>query len=124
MPHHVSSTCIGEVCGACLPAQVQATHKLGEEIAHDDPSPSRHNLTAYVCCKHFVLILGKAAGCFVPCRTKLVHVPPVIGYAEDKVKRPDRPCVLEEGHAGDHDLGPYEHEKLKAKEAGDGVEEL
>jgi hypothetical protein len=39
-----------------------STHKLGEEIPHDDPNPVRHNLTAYVCCKHFRLVVGGSCG--------------------------------------------------------------
>lgn len=53
--HFVSGSCAGEVCRRC---SEPATHKLGEEIPHDDPLPSRHNLTAYVCCIHFVEIVG------------------------------------------------------------------
>lgn len=34
-----------------------ATHKVGEELFHDDPNPYRHNLTAYVCCWHFGFIM-------------------------------------------------------------------
>lgn len=52
--HFVSATCRGERC-RCGEA---ATHKVGEEIAHDDPMPARHNLTAYVCCEHYQQIMG------------------------------------------------------------------
>lgn len=53
--HFVSASCGGEKCRICgLPS----THKVGEEIPHDDPLPDRHNLTAYVCCAHFVEIVG------------------------------------------------------------------
>jgi hypothetical protein len=60
MNHFVSASCGGEKCRVC---GKPATHKLGEEILHDDPNPSRHNLTAYVCCEHFTMIVGPAAGC-------------------------------------------------------------
>lgn len=30
---------------------------------HDDPLPRRHNLTAYVCCRHFTEVLGPATKC-------------------------------------------------------------
>ena len=40
-----------------------STHKVGEEIMHDDPNHYRHNLTAYVCCDHFRAILGDATEC-------------------------------------------------------------
>ncbi len=45
---------------------VQATHKVGEEIAHDDPQPIRHGYTAYLCCDHFarVMGLGRSSACF------------------------------------------------------------
>lgn len=52
--HFVSASCAGERCRCGL----AATHKLGEEIPHDDPLPNRHNLTAYVCCAHFSEALG------------------------------------------------------------------
>ncbi len=53
--HFVSASCDGERCRVC---GKPATHKLGEEILHDDPNPARHNLTAYVCCQHFREIVG------------------------------------------------------------------
>lgn len=55
--HFVSTSCEGEFCRVCGEA---ATHKLGEEIPFDDPSGAsiRHNFTAYVCCGHFILIVG------------------------------------------------------------------
>lgn len=62
MPNHfVSSACKGEFCRVC---KKPATHKLGEEIQFDDPQPARHNLTAYVCCLHFGIIVGPAAECY------------------------------------------------------------
>ncbi|USN15972.1 hypothetical protein PAPPERLAPAPP_02310 [Brevundimonas phage vB_BpoS-Papperlapapp] len=53
----ISSTCEGETCRCGAPAVA----KIGEEIQHDDPHPSRHNLTAYVCARHYALVLGPAA---------------------------------------------------------------
>lgn len=57
MSEFVSESCKGVLCHVreCKNAAVA---KLGEEIAHDDPFPNRHNLTAYVCRDHFVLIMG------------------------------------------------------------------
>lgn len=78
--HHVSGSCTGEVCRMCLPAKVAATHKVGEEISHDDPLQVRHNLTAYVCCTHFREILGPA----VPCPQ------------EDEITEPVTPEVLQD----------------------------
>ena len=60
MKHFVSASCGGELCRMC---NEPATHKVGEEIMHDDPNPGRHNLTAYVCCSHFMLIMGDASPC-------------------------------------------------------------
>lgn len=57
MSHPISKCCGGEKCYCGLPA----THKVGEEIQHDDPQPNRHNLTAYVCCAHFREIMGPVA---------------------------------------------------------------
>lgn len=56
--HFVSESCRGELCAGCWHEKRPATHKLGEEILHDDPNPVRHNLTAYVCCTHFRLVVG------------------------------------------------------------------
>lgn len=58
MGHFVSATCQGEKCRVC---GAPAHHKVSEEIPGDDPGPARHNLTAYVCCAHFIEIMGPAA---------------------------------------------------------------
>lgn len=58
--HFVSESCKGEKCRMC---GAPATHKVGEEIPHDDHNPRRHNLTAYVCCEHFRSIMGSAVSC-------------------------------------------------------------
>lgn len=71
--HFVSASCAQEFCRVC---REPASHKLGEELAFDDPNPSRHNLTSYVCCNHFTMIVGTAAGCPVtipPLRVDLVR---------------------------------------------------
>ena len=67
--HAVSTQCQGESCGfdGC---GATATHKVGEEPVHDDASPVRHLITAYVCCLHFRAIFGAAAGCPPPNRPK------------------------------------------------------
>jgi hypothetical protein len=56
--HFVSATCRGERCSVC---GANATHKVGEEIPPDDRDRHRHNLTAYLCCEHFGLVLGPEA---------------------------------------------------------------
>jgi hypothetical protein len=64
--HFVSESCEGEDCVICQTLsheKVPATHKVGEEIQHDDINPGRHNLTSYVCCRHFRLIFGPAVPC-------------------------------------------------------------
>ena len=70
--HFVSQSCIGEDCGMCRRENLitQATHKLGEEIPDDYRGLPRHNLTQYVCCRHFALIVGlesarRYTGCYV-----------------------------------------------------------
>ena len=57
--HFVSATCRGETCTQC---QEQATHKVGEEIPFDVPNADipTHNLTAYVCCRHFGRLMRTA----------------------------------------------------------------
>ncbi len=60
LKHFISGSCMGERCGMCYREGVwtPATHKVGEEIPHDAPQPHGHNLTQYVCCRHFGLIVG------------------------------------------------------------------
>jgi len=66
--HFVSASCGGEKCTMC---GKDATHKVGEEIMHDDPNPGRHGYTAYVCCGCFTKIFGTRVSCvkWVPCKT-------------------------------------------------------
>ena len=66
--HFVSKSCAGELCSVCYHKgmSVPASHKVGEEIPSDEPTVlgmGRHNLTAYVCCPCFRLIVGPAAPC-------------------------------------------------------------
>jgi len=67
MMHFVSGSCRGERCSVCLRQKmlVDATHKIGEEIPHDDPNRGRHELTAYVCCDHYAMIMGPSAPCVI-----------------------------------------------------------
>ena len=51
-----SRACVGEKCW-CGAA---AAKKIGEEILFDDPMPTRHNLTAYVCASHYAQMMGRA----------------------------------------------------------------
>jgi len=62
-PHFVSKTTRGETCMIC---RKRATHRIGEEIAHDDPAQERHNWTSYVCCAHFRSLMGAAVSCPLP----------------------------------------------------------
>lgn len=52
-----SATCEGERCHCGAPAD----HKVEENIPFDDPLPMRHPLTAYICHRHFVEIMGAFA---------------------------------------------------------------
>jgi uncharacterized protein DUF3310 len=77
--HFVSESCQGEICGICIrtnSAQVSATHKVGEEIATDDPNQVRHNLTNYLCCAHFTMVMGRATGCPPTKEQEMVDHPP------------------------------------------------
>lgn len=49
-----SAACVGERCFCGKPA----VKKVGEEMLFDEPNPSRHNLTAYVCAEHYSQIMG------------------------------------------------------------------
>lgn len=53
----VSASCEGERCRCGEPAQ----HKVEETIFWDDPVQGRHPLTAYICHRHFVELMGAAA---------------------------------------------------------------
>ena len=73
--HLVAASCGGERCGMCFRdgVSVNATHKVGEELYE---GPIRHNLTQYVCCRHFKSIFGaeyaaRWAGCQTVEQTKL-----------------------------------------------------
>jgi len=50
MTHAVHESCPGEKCRCGK----DATHKIGEELT----DPGVHNLTAYVCCDCFVMVMG------------------------------------------------------------------
>jgi len=75
--HKVSGSCTGEKCTMCGDP---ATHKVGEEFLYDpedtvkigpmfEVAVSGHNMTAYVCCRHFNMIVGGR------CRVKDVQAP-------------------------------------------------
>lgn len=55
--HPISPSCGGEKCMVC---SEPATHKIGEEHLHGVPR-RMHNLTAYVCCEHFGMVMGPFA---------------------------------------------------------------
>ena len=50
----VSACCEGEKCLCGAPAEF----KIEETVFDDDPLPTRHPLTAYVCRKHFTMVMG------------------------------------------------------------------
>lgn len=50
----VSAACVGEKCYCGAPA----AKKVGEEILFDDPNPDRHNLTSYICARHYAELMG------------------------------------------------------------------
>ena len=54
----VSECCEGERCMCGQPA----VRKIAEVVFHDDPLPGRHELTAYVCADHFIMVMGKRTG--------------------------------------------------------------
>lgn len=58
----VSGTCVGERCNFRSLYRITcgepAEHKVEEAIAHDDPNRARHPYTAYVCHRHFKMIMG------------------------------------------------------------------
>lgn len=61
MTHYVSITTAGELCAICWNS---AKHKIGEEIAADDPLlGQRHNFTTYLCCSCFRTVFGSAVFC-------------------------------------------------------------
>lgn len=58
MSQYISEYTKGEKCRIC---KKPASHKLEEVIFDDDPNIARHSYRAYVCCIHFILIMGPAA---------------------------------------------------------------
>jgi len=58
--HFVSASCEGEKCLMC---GKDATHKVSEIMAWDDPGCARHEYTAYICCGCFQTIFGPAVVC-------------------------------------------------------------
>jgi hypothetical protein len=84
--HWISASCGGEKCGMCWRAgnSTPATHKVGEEIPHDDPNQMRHNFTQYVCCEHFKQIFGGHAA---PCAAR----EEVMGKAESELEIVGKP---------------------------------
>jgi hypothetical protein len=60
--HPVSECCTGRKCDIC---HRPAAHKVEEVIFDDDPDIHRHPLTTYLCCPHFVAVMGNAAPCRV-----------------------------------------------------------
>lgn len=58
--HFVPVSCRGEQCQfvSRVRCSKDAAHKVGEEILHDDPQPCRHNLTSYLCCRHYRQVMG------------------------------------------------------------------
>ena len=88
--HRVSITGQGEHCGMCLRegTTVVATHKVGEEIPDDLAPVAGHNLTQYVCCRHFARIMGfVSASLFRGCR-----LDPLAIARERSVARGDNPA--------------------------------
>lgn len=113
-PHFVSASCAGTkcVCGRaathkfgeeimhdepCMQCGEQyvsdmidprgsalAKSKCGSYFHHRGPHAQRHNLTSYVCCFHWSLILGPATGCPLDDKDKSAML--VFRYAHD----PDR----------------------------------
>lgn len=54
---YVSGYCEGEKCFCGKDAK----HKISEVLFEDDPNPLRHELTSYVCCDHFQMVMGNYA---------------------------------------------------------------
>lgn len=72
-PYHLSAPqTVGEICQVC---GADASHKVSEEVLMSDgdekelgyyvrtaqSKPWTHNLTAYLCCKHFGEVMGRLA---------------------------------------------------------------
>lgn len=90
-----SETCEGEFCRCGAPAVA----KIGEEIASDDPHPHRHNLTAYVCARHYALVLG-------PTAARQVGYDPALDKPADSVIDRARLRRLREAAEVAHEISP------------------
>lgn len=60
--HFVSRSCAGETCrfgsGLNDACGQDASHKVEESVFHDEPNTIRHPMTAYLCCRHYSLVMG------------------------------------------------------------------
>lgn len=87
--HPVHESVLGVDCVVCGNL---AMHKLGEELG----PPSRHNLTAYVCCEEFSKIMG---GFYPHCHpAPLIHRKPRSRPIRDR-KDDDTPTLVEKWRA-------------------------
>lgn len=90
-------------CPACGAEASPISFQNCGNFAHSVVGPARHNLTAYVCCAHFTMIVGTASGCPIDrCaawRIPGARVPWTIDTAIPAVALQ---CVLARGHAGEH----------------------
>lgn len=57
LPHHVGERC-GFIRRHDIPCGEGARHKVGSE----DPTKF-HNLTQYLCCYHYAMVMGPAVPC-------------------------------------------------------------
>jgi hypothetical protein len=96
MSHFISKSCEGEKCSYHFtdPRVASrsdlcggpASHKVQEEILHDDPEPIRHPLTSYLCCFHFSRVMGR------PCEAAPKNLKPKknVGWGDEAVPQPKR----------------------------------
>jgi hypothetical protein len=52
-----------DTCKRCKSELHPISKKVCADFFHHTTGPMRHNLTAYVCCAHFTMIVGTASGC-------------------------------------------------------------
>lgn len=53
--HAIDATIVGHVCSVCR--RPRAAHKIGEELP---PTATMHNLTNWLCCDCFCVVMGDA----------------------------------------------------------------
>ncbi len=73
-PHPVSMYLESTRCAIC---GSPASHKVAEELCEDNPNRTRHPWTDYLCCEHFLMIMGRGMDCAAQAEADMAHTAPL-----------------------------------------------